>query len=47
MIALTGGAGFLGYHVVNYFHDQDDCVAALLGDVLGEGPEDGPPSVSA
>ena len=24
MIALTGGAGFLGYHIVNYFHGKSE-----------------------
>ena len=27
MIALTGGAGFLGYHVANYFSDKADALA--------------------
>ncbi len=33
MIALTGGAGFLGYHIANYFHDQDDQSRFALIDI--------------
>ena len=33
MIALTGGAGFLGYHVVNYFHEKDPDSSFVLLDI--------------
>ncbi len=33
MIGITGGAGFLGYHVTNYFHDRDPDSTFVLLDV--------------
>ncbi len=33
MIAITGGAGFLGYHLANYFHNQDPQQQFMLIDI--------------
>lgn len=33
MIALTGGAGFLGYHVVNHFHEKNPDEPFVLLDI--------------
>ncbi|MGC9319410.1 MAG: NAD-dependent epimerase/dehydratase family protein [Armatimonadota bacterium] len=33
MIALTGGAGFLGYHIVNYFAEKDSAARFVLLDI--------------
>lgn len=43
MIAVTGGAGFLGYHVVNHFHEKDAGSSFVLLDIAdyieGDYPE--------
>ncbi|MGD9498051.1 MAG: NAD-dependent epimerase/dehydratase family protein, partial [Armatimonadota bacterium] len=43
MIALTGGAGFLGFHVVSYFHERRPDEPFVLLDIADYIESDYPP----